>query len=355
MLRSLRQHDGALLSTRMDPVTQGLLGAAVSQSIAKHDQIRLAAGIGFVAGIAPDVDILIHSSQDPLLGLEMHRHFTHSLIFIPIGALIVACLAYLVLRHKQLNFYQMYVYAIAAYATSGLLDACTNYGTQLLWPFSNTRIAWNIISVVDPLFTLILIVSVVLCLWLRSAFAVRNGLVFALAYLMIGLIQKERVEDVVYQLAKYREHVISRVEVMPSLGNLLLWRTIYQHDESFYIDAVRLVPFADLIIYEGASAKVYNPDAALARTYNNSNVYRDIKRFKHFANGYIVTLPEDSNIIGDLRYAPLPNTLQPLWGIKIDLTQPEEHVQLVSYRFLTGERFRTFFDMVMGKEIKAKP
>ena len=104
MLRSLRQHDGALLSTRMDPVTQGLLGAAVSQSIAKHDQIRLAAGIGFVAGIAPDVDILIHSSQDPLLGLEMHRHFTHSLIFIPIGALIVACLAYLVLRHNTTQF-----------------------------------------------------------------------------------------------------------------------------------------------------------------------------------------------------------------------------------------------------------
>jgi hypothetical protein len=51
---------------------------------------RLAAGIGAVAGILPDADILIQSGDDALLVLDYHRHFTHALAFVPIGALVAA-------------------------------------------------------------------------------------------------------------------------------------------------------------------------------------------------------------------------------------------------------------------------
>ena len=43
-------------------------------------------GIGFLSGLAPDLDIFIRSESDPLLFLEFHRQFTHSLIFIPFVA-----------------------------------------------------------------------------------------------------------------------------------------------------------------------------------------------------------------------------------------------------------------------------
>ena len=36
--------------------------------------------------------------------------------------------------------------------THGFLDACTSYGTSLFWPFSSTRVSWNVISIVDPFF-----------------------------------------------------------------------------------------------------------------------------------------------------------------------------------------------------------
>ena len=49
---------------------------------------------------------------------------------------------------------QVWFIALLGYGTNGLLDACTTYGTLLLWPFSNARIAWNNVSVIDPLFTL---------------------------------------------------------------------------------------------------------------------------------------------------------------------------------------------------------
>ena len=70
----------------MDPITQGVVGAAASQLVSRRTE-KIAAGvIGFLSGMAADLDVLISSSTDPLLFLEFHRHFTHSLIFIPLGA-----------------------------------------------------------------------------------------------------------------------------------------------------------------------------------------------------------------------------------------------------------------------------
>ena len=74
----------------MDPVSQGALGAAAALVVAKPDQIRSAAMLGALAGMAPDLDVFIRSSADPLLFLEYHRQFTHALVFIPVGALICA-------------------------------------------------------------------------------------------------------------------------------------------------------------------------------------------------------------------------------------------------------------------------
>ena len=48
----------------------------------------MAALVGAVAGMTADLDVLIRSSADPLLNLEYHRHFSHSLLFVPLGALL---------------------------------------------------------------------------------------------------------------------------------------------------------------------------------------------------------------------------------------------------------------------------
>ena len=53
-----------------------------------------------------------------------------------------------------MNFKTIYIASFLGYATHGLLDACTSYGTLLFWPFSNERVTWNNISIVDPIFTI---------------------------------------------------------------------------------------------------------------------------------------------------------------------------------------------------------
>ena len=130
---------------------------------APSHQRRLAVLIGAAAALLPDADALIQSDTDPLLVLDYHRHFSHSLLFIPVGALIVTLLLWPWLR-KQLSLGRVYAFSLAGIASSGLLDACTSYGTQLWLPFSNEKVAWNLISVFDPLFTLLLLVPLVLTL-----------------------------------------------------------------------------------------------------------------------------------------------------------------------------------------------
>lgn len=63
----------------MDLLTQSLIGAGLAQAGARRDELRMATGIGLVAGLLADADVLIQSSADPLLQIEYHRHFTHSL------------------------------------------------------------------------------------------------------------------------------------------------------------------------------------------------------------------------------------------------------------------------------------
>ena len=131
----------------MDPISQGTVGAAFAQSAVGKKNIAKISVVGFLAGLAPDLDVLIQSPTDPVLFLEYHRQFTHSLFFIPFGALIVAALIFPLVR-KHLSFKTTYAASFFGYATHGLLDACTSYGTVLFWPFSNERITWNNISIV---------------------------------------------------------------------------------------------------------------------------------------------------------------------------------------------------------------
>ena len=110
----------------MDPISQGTVGAAFAQSTANKKNILRIGIIGFLAGLAPDLDVLIRSSNDPILFLEYHRQFSHSLFFIPFGSLIVALLIYPLVK-GSMSFKTVYVASFLGYATHGLLDACTSY------------------------------------------------------------------------------------------------------------------------------------------------------------------------------------------------------------------------------------
>ena len=269
---------------------------------------------------------------------------SHALIFIPFGALIASLLLWPLLK-KGLVFKKIYLYALLGYATAGFLDACTSYGTHLLWPFSDDRIAWSIISILDPVFSLALIIAIVFGIVKYKPLPARIGLVFAAAYLLFGIIQHHRAESLIYLEAQQRDHSIERLIVKPTMGNLLLWRSVYETDGIYYVDAVR-VGLLNSKIFTGNSIQAFNIKHDLPQLTAKMKLYRDIERFTFFADGFLAWHPERPNVLGDVRYAMLPTSIHPLWGIELPLDTPNKPITFNNYRTMPDSERNAFFSML---------
>ena len=330
----------------MDPLSQGILGASASQSIASEPgKQRLALLVGLLAGMAPDLDVFIRSADDPLLFLEFHRQFTHSLFFIPVGALLCALILYPLLK-RTLAFSTIYLYAFLGYATHGLLDSCTSYGTQLFWPVSDVRISWNNVSVIDPLFTLPILILVCVAFARKHSRYARFALIYALIYLSLGVVQRERAESVALALAEERGHIPARLTVKPTVGNLYLWRLIYEYQGRYYVDAAK-VGWSEAPI-RGSSVDKLDVSSNYPWLPPDSIQGRDIERFRWFSDGFIARNPNDNLTIMDVRYSFIPNELSPLWVIRLKLEEPRQHVDYLTTRDLTSRKRLRFLEMLFG-------
>ena len=389
----------------MDPFTQGTIGGIAAMLATRHFHAKrhppptsklkpsrasmpkplTLAAIGFLAGMAADLDVLIRSDQDPLLFLTYHRQFTHSLLFIPIGGLLISGLAMLLFEINNRCFKRsttdnaiaterftgLLMTTLAAtcgYASHALLDACTSYGTQLLWPLSSHRFAWNLLSVIDPVYTL----GLLFCLWqlIRSR---RSSLVviaigWILFYPLLGWIQQQRALSIVAALADQRQHIVERVQVKPSFGNLIVWKMIYESNQRFYVDAVHLGMHT--VIYPGDSIEKFQPtnsrskqqtpaqtpmqrqDGPLSWLDPNSQQAIDIARFRVFSDDYLALAADDPYQIIDIRYSMMPNEIDGLWWIQLSKTTlADEHVGYHTKRTLTTTQRAHFINMLLGRAL----
>lgn len=333
----------------MDPLSQASLGASLSQSFAKGDtkwgrsQQFSALVIGALAGMAPDLDVFIRSAEDPLLFLEFHRQFTHSLFFIPFGALICSLVFYPFIR-KKLSFAPVYLFSFLGYATHGLLDACTSYGTQLFWPFSNERIAWNMVSIIDPLFTLPIIYFISAAAYKKKPVYARIAFVYAIVFLSLGMVQKHRAENVVYELAHQRGHVIERLHVKPAFGNRHLWKLIYESDGRYYVDAAKLL--VDPEIITGTSIQKLDVKRDYPWLPEGSQQAIDIERFRWFSDGFLAVSRHNPNLIIDMRYSYLPNRISAMWGVEVEKGYEDEHVEYLMNGRPSEDTVQRFIEMV---------
>ena len=340
----------------MDPLTHATLGAVAASLLAgKPGALRASVLVGAAGALVPDLDVLIRSGNDPLLTLQYHRHFTHALVFAPIAGLVVAALlhfGWFRKRESRPAFRTLWGWATAGAATAGLLDACTSYGTHLFWPFTDDRVAWNLVAVVDPLFTLGLVSILAVIFFRRNArTAPRVTMVYVLTFFAFAGWQKSRVEAARDSLLTERGHgeAAGRKTVKPTLGNLLLWRSIYEHEGRYFVDAIRVGPIAGARIYEGDSLPALDIAGLVAALSPDSRQVRDLARFEQFSDGYLVRHPELPDVIGDPRYAMLPDSTVPLWGIRIDEADPDAPVTWETFR-RSDPAFRArFLGMLRGR------
>ena len=303
----------------MDSITHIFLASALTQVAAGRRLGRTRAFlIGAIAATLPDLDIFIHTGNE-MTNHALHRHFTHALVFVPVLAAL-ALIPFLFHRKSRPLLGPLYLVAMLAGVSHTLLDVLTSYGTMIFWPFSQRRIALDIIAVTDPLYTLPLILGVWLAWKWRSARPAWAALLVSCTYLGIATWQHARALDAQSQLLASRHvSVPQNPRVLPQVGAVISYRSIYIDQGQIHADAIR-VPFLAAPAFKPggtlpvlAFADLHVPTAPSAA--------KDFAAFAELADGFVARAPADPLLISDQRYTYFPEGLEPVWGLRLENTE----------------------------------
>jgi len=173
----------------LDTVTQAVLGGAIAEAAFRHKLGGRAVAFGAACGLMPDLDVLMRLAGE-WQSLVYHRGASHSLLILPFVALPVGAAGARWLGGGQHRWTWVHL-AFWALITHPLLDVFTTYGTQLFAPFSRARFALDGVAIIDPIYTVPLLISMV---WAarRSADRAKSrrfaqvALAFGLVYLCAG-------------------------------------------------------------------------------------------------------------------------------------------------------------------------
>jgi inner membrane protein len=223
----------------MDSLTQIALGAAVGTAVLGRKVGARAALWGAVCGTLPDLDVLVPYG-DPVRDFTFHRAESHALFWLTVASPFVAWIIARLERRSGASFREWWLLAWLALLTHPLLDAFTIYGTQLLLPFSDYPVGVGSVFIIDPLYTVPLIVGVVAALWLRGRDPGRAmrwnaaGLALSTLYLGWGVAAQSHVEGVVNRTLAATPLADARTLVTPTPFNTLLWRVVVMDDGGYH-------------------------------------------------------------------------------------------------------------------------
>lgn len=217
-------------------------------------------------GTLPDLDVFIDFG-DAVRNFTYHRGFSHSLLVLPGIALII----WLALRRWWAPVRERpgpwLAAVLLALVTHPLLDAHTAYGTQLLWPLPATPASWSTIFIIDPLYTLPLLLGVIAIAAWASKPAGRKvlvaGIVFSTTYLAWTWVGKTIVEREAQAALAAAGYEYRALYTTPTLFNSLLWRIVALTDEGYVegFDSL-LVDEDSLVFSEYASDNLAMQEAA---------------------------------------------------------------------------------------------
>jgi inner membrane protein len=220
----------------MDSLTQAVLGAGIAGAVAPAGHRRKALLAGAVLGTLPDLDVLIDYGG-AVENFTYHRGFSHSvLVLIPLSALLWLALksAWAPAREAPARWFAAIALALV---THPLLDAHTAYGTQLLWPLDVPPTMWATVFIIDPLFTLPLLLATLAAAirpsrsW--STPLLRGAIALSTAYLAWSWTAQAIVHRHVRDTLEARNLPDAPVFITPTPFNTLLWRIVVQTEEGY--------------------------------------------------------------------------------------------------------------------------
>ena len=223
----------------MDSLSQMVLGAGVGEAILGKKVGNKAILWGAVLATVPDLDVITGLFMDPMSYIFFHRGFSHSLAFFLLSAPLFGWIIHRIHRKQSATWWNWTVFAFWVLFTHALLDCFTSWGTQLFWPL-DYRIAWNSIFILDPLYTLPFLITVVWLMFYKKGHPVRRklnyaGLLISTGYLLFTIVNKQFIhkafeESLVAQGIEY-----SRLSTKNTPFNNILWFGTAESDEGYYV------------------------------------------------------------------------------------------------------------------------
>ena len=222
----------------MDSLTQIVLGASVGEAVLGKKVGNKAILWGAIAGTIPDLDVILRNFTDEISATQMHRGFSHSIVFAVLIAPLLGWIAKKIhFKLKDVSFKDWTKLFFLTTVTHPLLDAHTTWGTQFFWPF-NYRLAYQNIFVVDPLYTLPFLMFLIIVMTLKKDNPKRSkfntiGLSVSTTYLILTLIFKwisfqEFKQGLENQKIEYVE-----MDTKPSPLNAILWSSLIETDKGY--------------------------------------------------------------------------------------------------------------------------
>jgi inner membrane protein len=286
----------------MDSLTQLTLGAAIGEAVLGKKLGNKAIYWGAAAGTLPDLDVLPGMLLDTPDRLLFHRGFTHSIVFVAIATLIFAQLFYRFYKQHQTTKKEWYLYFGLIFGFGVLIDAFTTYGTQLLWPLLY-RFEFNTIFVVDPLFTLPMLITLVLAMFRSKENRIRTrlanaGLMISGIYLLFTIVNKQFINATFNTALEEQNIEYAGMITNPTPLNQVLWTAVVEADDHYLIgyyshfDEDKNVDFITL-------QKNHHLLEAFTR-------FDGVQKIIRFTKGYYtVEKTESGYLINDLRFGKI--------------------------------------------------
>ena len=185
----------------MDSITQAVLGAAIGEAMLGKRIGAKAAISGAILATIPDLDVILLPFYDHLERISIHRGHSHSILFSLVMASISAFVLSKMKWTKSVPISKLWLFAWLAFFTHIILDTFTSYGTQLFLPFTDWRVSFDSINIVDPVYTIPMILGLAGSLFLfkkedsKRTIPNKIGLILSCIYLVFTLANKQNVED----------------------------------------------------------------------------------------------------------------------------------------------------------------
>ena len=282
----------------MDSLTQIALGGAVGYAVMGSKVGRKAILWGAIMGTMPDLDVFWPYAGE-VESFTYHRGFSHSLL---VHLLVSPFITWLILKvHSDTQEYRKgwFYLVFLCLSTHAILDSFTVYGTQLLWPLMEYPFGISNIFIIDPFYTLPLLVGLIVALLpkITPAMAVRMntiGLVVSSVYIAWSLVAKVLIDQKVETALEQRGIKANIYVSSPAAFSTFLWRIVIVSNDEYYE--------AYASVLDSPSELSLTPYKSEPALLNDISGEWGVQRLQWFMKGmYSVSLRGNDVVMSDLR------------------------------------------------------